>query len=203
MSKNEVSTFIEHIEALCQNKNIVNHYLTRINYFSDSVIEASDRELRAIKDAEILDISISPNYFTIYSTNWGTTDREKITLLTIGNHLLLHINKDVVHNGEVLSKSFTYRFCNNQLVKANYTEKKNFKNNHGKGRSISVKTQEMISLGDGMALVSEDNNGERNFYQTYIGNFTMASVSIILFINIDDSELITEEEYKKRIKVMV
>ncbi|MBQ9318816.1 MAG: hypothetical protein IJR82_04230 [Bacilli bacterium] len=203
MSKREVSDFIGHIETLCQNEKVVNHLLIRINYFSDSIIELTDRELRAIKDDEILDLSIGSGYFTFYSTNWGTTEREKITFFSNSNQVLLAINKDIIYNGEKYMEFFAYQFCNNQLVKANYTVKKDLKNNSGQGRSISLKTQETISLGDGMFLVSDDNDGERRYYQTNIGNFTIDSVSLIFFINMDDNELITEEEYKKRVKVMV
>lgn len=203
MSKKEISNFIGHIETLCPSKMIVDHCRMLINQFNDSVLEVKDDELRAIKDGESLDVSISPNYFTIYSTNWGTTERERINFLVIDNQLLLSINKDIVSNDESFREYFIYQFCGNQLVKANYIKKKNFKNKSKDERIITEDKQEVIFLGDDIALVSQDIDGKKEYYQANIGDFNIEKVNLIYFINGHDNKSITEEEYKKRVKVMV
>ena len=119
------SAIIKNIVNLCHNKNIIKYVIRLLKEFNENIIEIDEKHIYAKYYDEVLEINIKENCFTIYSTNWGTTNRRKIFFLRMIDNEILYMEDNEINCNGVILKNYTYQFYNNELIHAKYSKKVN------------------------------------------------------------------------------
>ena len=196
IKSNSVDDFINHIKNICKCSNIVNYCIELIGRYMSDITEITSNEIRAKRLEEVLEVSIGDNYFTIYATNWRTTQRRKrkITYLIVGDVVLLSIDNNEIRSDGKILKNYFYQFQSNELVKASYMKKVDLEYEIGSGMCKSKKI-EIIALGQGRAKKKIEQDDDCRYYDINIGNFGLNDISPFMFLNGNIINQISEEQY--------
>lgn len=193
---------INEISNICQNEHIIKH-VKRLLLEFDDIIELSDRCIRATIDKEVMEINISRNCFTIYSTSWGYSLRKSITFFKADNCISLSFSNCEITNEGTVSNIYKYVFNNDELVWATYSKRVNLEYELGREVKKIKKDQyiEIYPINDLLALKKVIKNNNISYFTTHINKVNINDINLFSFIFSNMDEVITEEEYEK-IKVV-
>lgn len=196
------SAIIKNIVNLCQNKNIINYAIRVLKDFKDDIIEINEKHIYAKYYDEVLEINIKDNYFTIYSTNWGTTNRRKIFFLKIGDNEILHMEDNEINCNGVILKNYTYQFNNNELSSAKFLKRINteFEHNHTIRKNNKEESIDIIPIKENIALKKVIENGNIDCYLTTINKVNLDDIELFTFMNSNIDSKIDYNEYQAKVK---
>lgn len=202
---NSVDDFINHIKNICKCKNIVHYCIELIERNMNDITEITSNELRALKFGEVLELSIGNNYFTIYSTNWGTTERRKLTFLRVDDVIILSIdNNEIRSDGKILENHY-YKFKSNEFVEAHYSKSVDlaYEINNEMRQVKKKKKIEIFALDQGRAKKKIEQDGECSYYDINIGDFGLNDISTFMFLNGIINNRISQDQYmSSKVRVM-
>lgn len=205
MSKNDeiiLQVIIDKIYNMCLNQNIVNYCRNLLKINKDYIFELNDKCIRAKRYVESLEINISDNYFTIYSTEWGTTSRRKITFFKINEDVILSFDDNEITNDGVKLINSTYKFKNNILLSASYFKKVDIE--YELNREIKkIKKEERIEIypiSEKKGLKKVERDGSIECYFTNVKINTLNEIDIFGFIYSRMDEKISNDLYEEKIK---
>lgn len=205
MRKNDeiiVQGIIDKIYNMCLNENIVNYCRNLLKINRDYIFELNDKCIRAKRFVEFLEINIIDNYFTIYSTEWGTTSRRKITFFKINEDVILSFDDNEITIDGVKLINSTYKFKNNILLSANYLKKVDIEYELNR-ETKKIKKDEKIEIypiSEEKALKKIERDGSLEYYFTNIKINTLNDISTFGFINSRMNEQISYNLYQEKIR---
>lgn len=193
---------INEISNICQNEHIIKH-VKRLMKEYDDIIELNDRSIRANKDIDVMEINISKNFFTIYSTSWNCTSRNTITFFKLENCIVINFSNSEITNEGIKKNNYQYVFKNNLLECVSYSKKVNLEYELGREVKKIKKEQyiEIYPVNDLLALKKVIKNDNISYFTTHINKVNIKDINLFSFIFSNMNEVITEEEYEK-IKVI-
>ena len=196
------STIIKNILDLCHNKKIINYVVRLLKDFKDNIIEIDEKHIYAKYYEEVLEIIIKDNYFTIYSTNWGTTNRRKILFLRMLENEMLYMEDNDINCNGVILKNYTYQFYSNELINAKYSKRVNTEYEYN--QTIRKDSKEEIidihPIKDNIALKKVETNGNIDCHLITIDNVDINDINLFSFINGYLDSKIDYNEYKEKVK---
>lgn len=190
------------ISSICHNEHIIKH-VKRLLLEFDDIIELNDRCIRATINNEVMEINISRNCFTIYSTSWSYSLRKSITFFKADNCISLSFSNCEITNEGIISNIYKYVFNNDELVWATYSKKVNLEYELGREVKKIKKDQyiEIYPINDLLALKKVIKNNNISYFTTHINKVNINDINLFSFIFSNMDEVITEDEYEK-IKVI-
>lgn len=187
---------------MCQNKNIVQHVKRLLIENEDDFINISDNYFCSKKYDETVEINISYNYFTIYSTSWGCTTRRKITFFKIDdNEILSFDNNEVTKDGKII-QNYKYEFRNSDLVSFSYSKKVDLEYELGKELKKIKKDLviDIFPIDNNEAIKMVKQNGTTNYYYTEINPIKLSDIHIFSSLYSKMDSKVNFEGLKKILK---
>ena len=201
-NKQILKDIINKISYMCTNENIINHINNLIRINKDYITEINNKYLRSVMYNEEFEINISDNYFTVYSTSWGSTTRRKITFFKIDNRIIVSFDDNQVTTDGIINKNYKYEFEDNKLIHNEYFKRVNleFEIHNTIKRIKKQEEKELIPLDDNTALEKVTKNNQTYYYIVNIQNITFDNLEIYSSVHCVTSEFLTLEEYDEKIK---
>ena len=199
----QIKEIINYIELLCNNQSIVNHAKRIINDNLDYITELNDRCIRANRLGEVMEINISRNCFTIYSTSWNYSTRKCITFFKTDNCIALALSNCELTNEGIISNNYKYEFHNGNLVWGTYSKRVDLEYELGKELKKIKKDEyiEIYPIDTNKGLKKVKKNDKIEYYITEINEVTLNDIYLFSFIFSKMDEKVTKEKYEK-IKVI-
>lgn len=199
----QINNIINYINTLCSNELIIRHVKRLITDYCDYITEISDRCIRANRDADVMEINISKNCFTIYSTSWSYSSRKSITFFKADNCTAISFSNSEITNEGSISNVYKYVFNNDILTWTTYSKKVNLEYELC-GDIKKIKKDEYVEIypiTDLLALKKVKKNDEINYFTTHINKVNINDIGLFSFIYSNMDEKVIKEEYEK-IKVI-
>lgn len=175
-----VNNIILNIEEMCHNENIVNYVKRLLKENIDECIEINDNYFRSKKYDEVVEINISNNSFSIYSTSWSTTTRKNISFFKDKNNISLTFSNNEIIDDGITCNNYEYEFNNNNLVHFSYSKK--IDHEYQIGREIrKIKKDKTIDIypidnSDAIKIINE--NESINYFFTHINQISIEDIGL-------------------------
>ena len=175
-----VNNIILNIEEMCHNENIVNYVKRLLKENIDECIEINDSYFRSKKYDEVVEINISNNSFSIYSTSWSTTTRKNISFFKDKDNILLTFSNNEIIDDGITSNNYEYEFNNNNLVRFSYSKKIDHEYQIGRETRIIKKDKTIdiypIDNNDAIKIINE--NESINYFFTHINQISIEDIGL-------------------------
>ena len=197
-----IQNIINKISNICTNQNIINHIKNLLDINKEYIVEINNRHVFARRYEEVLEINISDNYFTVYSTSWGTTTRRKITFFTLDNNVIILFDDNQITSEGIIKKNYKYEFINNKLVHTSYSKKVHleFECNNNIKKIQKKEIKDIYPIDEYSAIERITINDKTNYFIAAINNITLENIPIYGFIHSVVDKPITNEDFDEKVK---
>lgn len=204
--KQFIDNIISKIIMICDNEFIIKHVKRLLNDNFDYITEISDFYVAANRYGEKMEISIGSNSFTIFSTDWNTSDQKTIKVEKDDNEIKVFFeNKDITMDGQTIVKS-NYIFKDEKLSSAVYNKRSDYEFKiRNENREKHYEEQiEIYPLDNNLALKKVKYNKKVDYYLTNLNEVKLHDISLYGFVFSTMDGLISEDDYneKKRLRMV-
>lgn len=199
-----INKILEHISNICNNEDIMTYIKKIIDINYDYITDYSDNSIRAYRYSEILEININNNYFTVYTTEWGTTSRRKVTFIKNKDTIILSVDNNEINKSGYVKKNYIYKYENELLKYYKYTKsnKVDYNDNSKILNNINHEIVDFYYLKDGIGIKRVFKDNKSNYSLVNIKNIDFNSLELFVSLYFRNIEDITYEDYNNKIKLL-
>ena len=193
---------INKITKIFNNEEIINYIKKRLKANEHYIIEISNNCVRAHRLVEELEINVSDNYFTLFFTEWSTTNRYKITFLKMDDNIILNMDHNEITDTSKKFENYKYIFKDDKLLKASYLAKYHtqFKIKYETRVIDKNEKIDIYPLTENLAIKRIEKDGMLKNYLTQIENVKLENISIFTFVYSKMDEEIKNDRAKMLLK---